>query len=284
MKAKKPKETLFVVIGTFMMSFAVNSIYEPANLVTGGFAGIGIIIKNFIKFPVWLSTIVLNIPLFIVGYKVLGKRFIKKSLLATVLYTFFLSILPDIDIWNGDLFLAAVFGGVISGTGIGLILMSGSSTGGSDMLATIINNYKRHISVPRILQVTDGVIILCGAIVTGIDHTMYALVTVYIISFVSDGIIDGLKYGKAVFIISDKYEEIADTILNDIKRGVTAIEGMGMYSKEQKKVLLSVMSKKEIVAVREKVYAIDSSAFLIVYDVKEILGEGFVQNNQNNDR
>ena len=271
------KKKIYVCLGTFLMAFAIKSIFEPANLVTGGFSGVAIIIKNIFNVPLWISTLFLNVPLFLIAGILIGRNFVSKSLFGAVLFTTLISFIPDIGIWNGDMFLAAIFGGIINGVGVGMILMSGATTGGSDMLASIVHKYKRHLSVPSILQLIDGAIIICGAFVTGLSHAMYALVVVYVTGFMSDAIIDGLKFAKAVYIISDKYEEIANSIMKELSRGVTALEAMGMYTNESKKVLFSVMSKKEMAKIRDKVMEIDGKAFFVVYDIKEVLGEGFVQ-------
>lgn len=270
-----------IIVGTFLLAMSVNMVYEPLGMVTGGVGGIAIIIKHVTSglmeggIPLWISNIVLNVPLFVLAFIVKGKAFIKNTLLGTISLTIGLYIVPSLDILSEDYLLAAVFGAIISGTGLGLVFMTHSSTGGTDLLSVIINKFKPYYSIPQILIVVDAIIVIGGALSFGISKALYAIIAVYLTSKVSDGILEGLKFAKMAYIISEEYEKIADSILKDLDRGVTGLSATGMYSNNNKKMLVCVVSKKEIIDLTEIVSRNDPKAFIIVSDVREVLGEGF---------
>ena len=176
-----------------------------------------------------------------------------------------------------DLFLTALFGGLISGVGAGLVFVCQATTGGTDMLAALIQRKYRHYSIAQIMQVLDAVIVLVGAGIFGVTYALYALIAIFAVAKVSDGIIEGLKFSKVAFIISEKSEEISRAVMAELDRGVTGLHARGMYSGAEKNVLFCVVSKKEIVQLKELVVGHDSQAFVIVTDAREVLGEGFIE-------
>lgn len=268
---------IIIVLGAFIMGFAIKNIYDPAGLVTGGVSGIAIIMKNQLEIPLWITNTVLNIPLFLFSIKLKGWQFIKKTALATVALSVSLYVIPEMAFLMDDLFLTALFGGLISGVGAGLVFVCQATTGGTDMLAALIQRKLKHYSIAQIMQILDAVIVIIGASIFGITYALYALIAIYAVAKVSDGIIEGLKFSKVAFIISDKSEEIAAVILKELDRGVTGLDAKGMYSGEQKNLLFCVVSKKEIVQLKELVVGQDSQAFVIVADAREVLGEGFIE-------
>ena len=161
--------------------------------------------------------------------------------------------------------------------GIGLVFLGGGTTGGTDMLAAIIQKYMRHYTIAQIMQFIDGSIVLVGMYVFGIRKGLYAIIAVYLVTKVSDGLIEGLKFSKAVHIITDKPEAIARMIIHDLDRGVTGISAKGMYSGQEKLMLYCVVGKKELVQLKEKIDEIDPKAFVIVGDAREVHGEGFIE-------
>ncbi len=277
---------LELVAGTFLMAVAYKSIYDSARMVTGGFSGIGVIVRYLTEnivpggIPMWLTNTLLNIPLFLASYILLGRRFVAHTFAGTFLLTVFIGILPMSQMEQTDYLLASVVGGVVCGAGVGLVLRSGATTGGTDMLAVVIRRFVRRYSVIRIMQFLDGLIILAGMMVFGIRISMYAGIAIYIAALVSDRILEGAKNAKVIWIISDSYRQIAVQIMERVGRGVTALNGSGMYSSRQRNVILCVVSKKQLQQVKEIVQEIDAGAFLIVGDVREVCGEGFVQNIQ----
>lgn len=272
---------LLILVGTLLMAASVNWVYEPLELVTGGVTGLAIVIKKltsvFIEdgIPIWLTNVLLNVPLFIAAILVRGKTFLKNTFFATISLTVALYIVPPINLVFDDYILASIFGGVLGGAGLGLVFVVMASTGGTDLLAMIIHKYTPYYSVPQILIVIDSLIVIAGIISFGVMKALYAIIAVYITTKVSDGILEGLKFAKMAYIISDHYDAISKQILVELNRGVTGVSATGMYSNKEKKMLLCVVSRKEIVKLTDIVAAIDPKAFIIVSDVREVTGEGF---------
>jgi len=282
----KLRDILFILAGTFLMSVAVNMVYDPLGMVTGGVTGIGIVIKHLTQellpggVPVWLTNVLCNVPLFLAAILVLGKRFLGKTLFATVSMTAFLYLLPVTPLFSEDYLLASVFGGVIAGAGIGLVLAASATTGGTDLLCALIHKKLKHYSVPQLLIAVDGLIVLGGVAVFGINESLYAAIAIFITAKMSDGILEGLKFSKMAYIVSDQSSVIAKEIMQQLDRGVTALQATGMYSGKERKMLLCVVSKKEIAAVLDIVNRNDRGAFVIVCDAREVMGEGFIENVQ----
>lgn len=277
---------VFMIIGTIFIAVAVNLVYEPLDMVTGGVTGIGIVIKYFTRnlfdggIPVWLTNVVLNIPLFLTGFIIKGGRFIKNSLIGSVTLTIALYVIPVINVIDNEYFLASVFGGVLTGIGMGMVIAASGSTGGTDLLGLIIHHFLPHYNVPFIIGVVDGIIVLSGAIVFGIETTLYAVVALYITAKFSDNILEGLKFAKVAYVISDSHVEIGDAIIKELERGVTGIYAKGMYTNSDKKMLFCVVSKKQISQLVKLISQIDPKAFVIVSDAREVMGEGFIEYSQ----
>ena len=266
-----------ITIGTILIGLATKNIFDPASIVTGGVSGIAIIGKELWNLPLWVTNTVLNIPLFLAGFKIMGWKFIKRTLYATVLLSVAFYILPEGMYIEDDLLLSALFGGIITGVGTGLVLAGGCTTGGTDMLAALIRAKFPHYSVAQIMQVLDGLVVVAGATVFGIRAALYALIAIFCMGKVADGLIEGMKFSKQVYIISDKYKEISDAIMTRMGRGVTGLAAKGMYSDETKNMLFCVVSRKEIVEIKEIVSEYDPKAFFIVSDAREVFGEGFIE-------
>ena len=275
---------LFIFMGTGIMALAIQCIFEPIGLVTGGFSGIAIIIRKMTAgiveggVPLWLTNLALNVPVFIAALIIKGRKFLGRTVIGTVLLSFWLYVIPQVDLTQGDYMLSAVFGGVITGIGIGFVVLAKATTGGTDMVSALIQKYVRHYSVVQILQVIDGMVVLAGLYVFGLKPALYAIVAIFITSKVSDALMEGMKYSKAAFIITDYYKEIADAIMTQLDRGLTGLDATGMYSGDKKTVLYCVVSKKEIVELKDIVAKIDPKAFVIVTDAREVFGEGFLEN------
>ena len=209
----------------------------------------------------------LNIPLFLIGWKINGFSFVKKALIGEIALSTWLAIEPVWNLAGNDLLLAALYGGVIQGVGIGLVFLGGGTTGGTDMMAAIIQKYLQQYSIAQIMQVIDAGVVLVGMYVFGIHKALYAIIAVYLVT----------KVSKAAYIITAKPKEIADMIMKDLDRGVTGISARGMYSGQDKLMLFCVVNKKEIVMLKEKVDEIDPEAFVIVTDARVVHGEGFIE-------
>lgn len=280
-KHGKLYEALMVIIGTGILAFGIVCFYDPIGLVTGGFSGLAIVIKHvselFVEggIPLWFTNIALNVPVFIIAYFLKGKGFIGKTLFGTIMLSVWLYILPAIDLAEGDLMIAALFGGLCAGAGIGFVIRVGATTGGTDMVSALVQLKLRHFSIVEILLVIDGIVVLLGMLIFGMRPTLYAIIGIVVQTKVSDLIVEGFNYSKAAYIITNNHEEVAKRIMTELERGVTGLHAKGMYTQEDKCVLYCIVTQKEIIGLKDIVNEVDPSAFVIVSDVKEVLGEGF---------
>ncbi len=223
-----------ILAGTLLIGIAIKNIYDPVSMVTGGVSGIAIIIKELWGVPLWLTNTLLNIPLFTAAVFVMGWKFIKRTLFATVMLSVSLYVLPEASFLGQDLLLAALFGGILSGAG-----MAGAFSQlhhrRHRYAGCLIQKKYKYYTLAQIIQVLDGLIVLAGASVFGIPIALYALIAIFCVAKVTDGIIEGLKFSKQAYIISDHFQEIADAIMERMGRGVTSLEARGMYSNQEKK-------------------------------------------------
>ena len=270
-------EYVILRIGTFLMAFAIKNLYAPVNLVTGGVSGVSIILHSKFNVPLWLSNIALNVPLFLIAIPTLGWKFVARTLVATFTLSFALYIIPEMVLVSNDMFLSSLFGGILTGVGIGMVFMVKGTTGGTDLFAALLHLKIKRFSLIEILQVVDIIIVIAGITVFGISQALYALVAIFVITKISDNIVEGVNFSKQAFIISDHSESIAQAIMQQMDRGVTAITAKGMYSGTEKRMLFCVIAQKEVVALRELVNSIDQKAFITLSDSREVFGEGFIE-------
>ncbi len=280
-KHSKLYDYIMIIIGTGILAFGIACFYDPIGLVTGGFSGLAIVIKHVSEMfmeggiPLWFTNLALNVPVFILAYFLKGKKFIGKTLFGTAMLSVWLYILPAIDMAEGDLMIAALFGGVCAGAGIGFVIRVGATTGGTDMVSALVQLKLRHFSIVQILLVIDGMVVLLGLLIFGMRPTLYAIIGIIVQTKVSDLIVEGFNYSKAAYIITNNHEEVAKRIMTELERGVTGLQAKGMYTQENKCVLYCIVTQKEIIGLKDIVNEVDPSAFVIVSDVKEVLGEGF---------
>lgn len=267
-----------LVIGTFLMAAGTKIVYEPMSMVTGGFAGIGILLRQFMPVPLWVVTTVLNIPLFIIAFYRLGVRFVGKTFFAAVCFSALLALIPQAPVSHEDYLMAAFVGGGLNGVGLALVFRQGASTGGTDLLASLLKECFPSASSGGILAMIDGAIVAAGMLIFGLRIGIYSVVAVFVTSRVMDRILEGFRFAKMLYIISEKPEEIADAIMKKRGRGVTSLDGTGMYSGKRRKILMCAVSRKEAVYVEALVKQIDLEAFVILSDVREVFGEGFETN------
>lgn len=274
---------LLIVIGTTFLAVAINLFFDDLGMVIGGVTGIAIIIKKITEnivvggIPIWLTNLVINVPLFLIAILVKGKSFGRRSIFATFYLSLALYLTQGMESITQDILLGSIFGGVLSGIGLGLVFYALATTGGTDLAASIIQHFINYISIAKIMMFLDGMIIVLGFFVFGAEKTMYALISVYISVKVIDAILEGMNFAKAAFIITEKEEEITKEIFDKLERGLTGLHGEGMYTGISKKVLLCVVSQRQIVQLKEIVRSQDKNAFVIVADVREVLGEGFIE-------
>jgi len=278
------RDAFIIFIGSTLMTIAVKYIFDPAGLVTGGVSGLAIVVKyvsdtmtNY-AIPLWVTNVVLNIPIFLFAMKAEGKRSVVRTGLAWVIMSIELMILPDLNLFpEKNLFLVSVFGGILFGASTGILLLVRSTSGGTDLLGKALRVYFPQYSMGRIIQVLDGIVVILGAMTFSIENTLYAIVSVYITGKVADLIIDHGKRAKICLIISHENENIAKEILEELDRGVTRLTGTGMYSREDKTILFCVCSNRDLPDVKDIVKSHDKRAFFVIGNISEAMGEGFVE-------
>ena len=276
------KDYLLIMLGVFLLAYAVVAFFQPQNMVIGGVSGLAVIIADYSArwfgwtIPLWLTNLTFNIPLFVVGALVLKGESIVKSAFATVFFSLALFLAQFLPVPANDIVLATVFGGIVAGVGVGLVLRTLASTGGTTLAGLILHkSLFKHISVAKIILVLDGTIVIIGLMAFGPVAAMYAIAAIYICTKAMEAVLEGMNFAKAAFVISEKSETIAEHVMAHIDRGVTELKGRGMYTKHDKNVLICVVSTKELIQLKQLVSEIDANAFVIVADVREVLGKGF---------
>jgi uncharacterized membrane-anchored protein YitT (DUF2179 family) len=265
---------LELLLGTFLMSISVNLLLLPQHLAEGGVTGIAIILDHLIHVPTWATTIIVNVPLVILGVRVRGRQMLFKTLLGIGAYSFFQWATSFFEPLQVNVVLAIVYGGLTMGVGVGLVLRSGGTTGGTDILA-IIGQQKLGISVGKMVLLIDACVLLAAGIVFGAEAAMWSAITLFISSKLVDLVQEGLYAAKGMTIITSKPDEIAQRIMTEVERGCTVLPGKGAWTGEAKGVLYVVLQRGELTYVKEIVYKADPKAFVVVADVHEVLGEGF---------
>lgn len=282
---KRWMEYAYIVVGALLCAIAVTSFFDHQGVVVGGLSGVAIIIKELTRdmsdslpegIPLWFTTVVVNIPLFVMGGLRGGRKFLYRTLLATTAFAFFLGVVPVFEFLPDDLFFCSVAGGVIMGTGLGMLIVAGSSAGGTDLLAHILQKNFPRVSVPVLKAIADGVIVLTGVFIFGMGNALYAVVAIYVESRIADHMVMGVGYSKMVYIISDKAEDIAGAVIQELDRGVTGLKVHGMYTKTEKNMLMCVIADNEIVKLKELVVRHDENAFVIITSAVEAIGEGSI--------
>lgn len=268
-------DVIWVTIGTLLVTLSLDLFLAPNKIAPGGVSGLAIVLQHIFGWPVGAVTLMINIPLFLLSIKVLGSAFGAKTLYSTVLLGVSIDALAFLKPLTHDAMLAAVYGGILMGIGLGIVIKYGATTGGTDMAAMTIHKYIPYLTVGRILLIIDFIIITLAGIEFSPELALYALATEFISIKVIDIIQEGSDYERVAIIISDKHEDISKAILTDMERGVTELKGRGAYSGNDKNVLLCVVSRGEVTTLRNLVKRIDKNAFMILSTAHEVLGEGF---------
>lgn len=262
---------VFLFIGSILAAIGLEIFLIPNNIIDGGIVGISIISSYLSKLPLSLFIFVLNLPFLFLGYKQIGKTFVFSSLFSIVSLSVWVQVFHPIPGLTSDVLLATVFGGIILGVGVGIIIRSGGSLDGTEMVAIIINK-KTAFSVGEMVMLFNVFILSSAGLVFGWDRAMYSLIAYFIAYKVIDITIEGLDEAKAAFIISDKAEEIAEAITARLGRGVTFIDGKGGFSKNEKTILYSVITRLEISKLKSIIYDKDENAFVTINDVSDVMG------------
>ncbi len=269
---------LIIFLGCFLYAFGVSVFVEANSIVPGGATGLSMLIHHFYAvFPVGFLIILINIPLIVLGFNKFNLGFVLKTAVAT----FFSSLLIDVfdaffKSYTGDVILAALAAGVLHGVGLGLIILRGATTGGTDIVAKLINSKLRFVSVGRLMLAVDAAIVLLSAVVyKNFETVLYSVLYLFTQSVVLDKIIYGADHGKMVYIVSKNTKEMMYEILNSVGCGVTKIKALGGYTEAEKDMLLCVARPHEVSKILQVIKANDPESFVIVSEASEILGQGF---------
>lgn len=263
-----------ILIGSVIGAAAYPTFLIPNNIAPGGLTGVATILNYLAGWPVGITALVLNIPLFLIGYRTMGKVFAFRSLVATALFTILIDILPLKPV-SEDPLLGTLFGGVTLGIGLGLILRGGATTGGSDMIARMVHRRFSFITVGMFLFALDFLVVLAAAIFIGGTEALYAMIDIYVCGRVIDAVMVGFGGNKACFVMTDAWQKITGRVLNEIERGCTLLEARGAYSGTSRPVVMCVMSRQEMTALKRIVQEEDEKAFMFITEAHEALGEGF---------
>ena len=268
------RNILGVVIGALLVAVSINSMIIPNLIADGGITGIAIITHYLAGWPVGWVVFALNVPLFVLGLKMVGRKFLALSIIGVLCLATALQFLVGLPVVTRDPLLAAIFGGVLSGIGMGIIFREHGSLGGTDILAVFLSR-TTHFSVGQILLGIDAVIFLATAVLFRPESAMYAMIYMFIATRVIDFVQEGISHSKSVLVVTSKPEGIAREIMNKLDRGVTLFQAVGAYSGEPKQVVYCVISRTELSQVKEIIHQHDPRAFLAISEVPEVVGEGF---------
>lgn len=278
MKKYKIYNFISIAVGTVFVSLSVNLFFLKLKIAPGGVSGLATVIHYLTKVPIGTIVFVLNIPLFIIGIIAFGKKFGIKTFLTTLFMSLVLNYTEFLPQLTDDLFLASLFGGVLMGTGLALVFKGGATTGGTDIAAKVVNKLFPALNISEQLFFIDAMVVVIAIIAfRNFDIGFYSIISIWISSKVIDIVFEGVGYAKALFIISDAGDKIGEEILFSVKRGVTGFFGEGLYTKTNKKVLLTVVDRRKIPKIKRIVNKYDKNAFVIITEVREAMGNGFTE-------
>ena len=269
---------LVITVGSAAYALGFVWCYAPNGIAFGGITGVGQIVNFLVPAaPVGATVIVLNIPLFLLGWKLIGGRLLVSSLYAMFVSSVFIDVLTPMRVWEPmDPLLACIFGGLFMGLSLGLIFLQGATTGGTDLIARLLKLRLAWLPMGKLLMGIDLAVIVAVAVTfRTLYAALYGLVALYISTIVMDGVLYGLDNAKVAYVISDHNKEISDVLVKDLDRGVTVLHGRGAYTGAEKDVLMCAFKQREIAAIKAAVKEIDPDAFVIVCNAHEVLGEGF---------
>ncbi len=275
---EKILDLIFEVGGIFIMSLGIHCFLVPANIAPGGVSGMAILIQYLWGLPIGLMSFVINVPIFILSWRYLGKKYTMQSLGAVLLSSVILDyvVTPWVPMYTGERFLGSLFGGIFVGAGLGLVFLRGFSTGGTDAISFLLQRKFPHMPIGRTLMLIDGLVLAISVLVFhNIEAGLFGVVALFAQTKLIDSIVYGSEHGQMLLIVSEKNMEIKDKILVDVDRGATILKAVGAYTMEEKDVLLCAARKSQFGQIKRIVREIDPNAFFIVSEVSQILGEGF---------
>lgn len=281
MKLRKPTgrdflSLLLLIGGCAITALGISVFLVPNRIAAGGVTGLATVIYHWTDWPVGLVSLVLNLPLFLVGFRLIGNGFGLRTLVATIFLSIFIDLFAGIGSITDDLLLAALAGGALTGVGLGFVFRQDATTGGTDLAARIIHNRVSFISIAQVLLAIDVLVVLTAAIsFNSYELALYAAVTLVVTTKVIDTVTVGINFTKAAHIISAKSDEVARRLLHELDRGVTGLEGRGLYTGARKEVLICVLRARQVPRLKRIVRDIDPDAFVYLTDAREVFGEGF---------
>ena len=265
-----------LIVGSFIMACSTAFFLLPNKLSTGGFSGLSTIAYYLFHVPVGTAMIILNVPLFFIAFFRVGKKFILKSVAGTFFLSIFINVLERFPAVTTDKFLACIYGGIIMGIGTAIILKVSGSTGGSDLLSYVVRSFNdKFRSGDLIIAIDTFIIVISILVFKEIEIGLYSAIAIYLMGKMIDIVFEGVNFTKVMFIVSDKYDEIARIVGEDVQRGSTAIYAKGMHSNEDKMMLLCVGSRNEIIRIKKIATKIDIKAFIVIFNAREAWGKGF---------
>lgn len=273
------KSYALIAVGTFLVSVGYVMFISPNKIVPGGIYGISIMLHYLLGTPIGLTALAFNIPLTLIGTKLLGPRFGTRTVVAFVLTSIYVDTLYYLygskPLVPNEMLLSSIFGGLFIGIGVAMTFKAKSTSGGSDVIAMILQKYTRWPS-GQLMMLVDGSIVAISLFVFGDwKIPLFSLITIFVVGRVIDIALHGFTYDKTLFIISDKHEEIRNSIINDLRRGGTFLHGEGMYNHERKQIIFTVVNPRELFLLEEYIHRVDPDAFIAVLEAFEILGKGF---------
>ena len=263
-----------IVLGCVIGGAAYPLFLVPNNIAPGGLTGIATIFNYLWGWPVGVTSIALNLPLFVIGYKGMGRVFAFRSLVATLLFSVCIDLI-QVPPLTDDILLGSVYGALVLGVGLGLIMRGGATTGGSDMIARMVHKVFPVVTVGAFLFMVDCAVILCAAFTMSARAALYALICIFVSARAVDLVLAGFGSAKACFIITNRAVDISHRIMAELDRGATVISGTGAYSGKERTLLISVVSQREVIPLKKIVRQEDEKAFMFITDTHETLGEGF---------
>ena len=274
LKSERVRSWLLIILGSAVGASAYPMFLTPNAIAPGGLTGVAMILNHLFHWPVGVTSLLLCLPLFFAGWKQSGALFVLRTAGATVLFSLLIDLLP-LPAVTDDILLASVFGAVLLGVGLAMILLGGGTTGGTDMLAEMLHRRFPSVRVGVFLAIADGCVILAAAMFLGARAALYALIDIVICAYVIDQVLSGTGTAKACFIISENSQQISSRILEEMDRGVTILNATGAYSGNEKNLLICVCAAREIARLKQIVKREDAKSFMFITDTHETLGEGF---------
>ncbi len=268
---------LFILLGSAAYALSVNVFTAPNHIAPGGVTGVSTLVNYLTGAPIGVTILVINIPLLLAAWRFLGHSYTLKTSVATVVVSVVIdATAPFLPAFRGDTMLVAVFGGVLAGTGLGLIYMRGATTGGSEVIAGLLERKLPHIPIGRLILLVDAIVVATSAVVyRNLESALYAMILIFVSSSLMDTLIYGQNKGKMLLIMTRKEQEVADDILRTLGRGVTMLNATGAYTGDPRRVLLCAVRPPEVYALRTLVWDRDPDAFLVITSTDDVLGEGF---------